>query len=437
MNSKRTVVVTMFGAALLATAIAQRTFSRVTVEFVPDRATGLYAVGDKVGWTVRVADGVAKPTTPFSYVVRLNNQTVIQSGSLDLSMGSQHIEVKATEPAMVMLAVSPARTETGFREGMAAAAVSPRDIKPAVVRPRDFDAFWRDNIRQLSRVPMNPVLTPHDSGVPGVDFATIQLDHVDGGHVYGQLAKPSRPGKFPAMLILQWASPPYPLQKPWVTGRAAEGWLTLNIEPHDVLPDQPQSYYDALPVELKNYAAVGRDDRNACYFRKMYMADYRAVDYLTSRADWDGKTLVVMGTSMGGQQSLCVAGLHPKITHVIVEEPSGCDTNGPLHGRQAGYPNFPPNDPKAMETALYFDAVNFAPHIRAKALVAMGFVDTVAPPVGIWTAFNLIRGQKEAAPMVDAPHNNIATTAQQMPYYQRSSAWLSALVHGQPVDIHK
>ena len=152
-------------------------------------------------------------------------------------------------------------------------------------------------------------------------------------------------------MIFQWASPPYPLQKPWVTDRAAEGWLTLNIEPHDVLPDQPKAYYDALPQAIKHYQSIGNDDRDKSYFLQMYLADYRAVDYIAGRPDWDGKTLVVMGTSMGGQQSLCVAGLHPKITHVIVNEPSGCDTNGPLHGRQSGYPNFPSGNPKIMETA--------------------------------------------------------------------------------------
>ena len=73
-----------------------------------------------------------------------------------------------------------------------------------------------------------------------VEYATIKMDHINGTHVYGQMAKPKNDGKFPAMVIFQWASPPYPLQKPWVTDRAAEGWLALNIEPHDVLPDQPK-----------------------------------------------------------------------------------------------------------------------------------------------------------------------------------------------------
>ncbi|HEY2760710.1 MAG TPA: GDSL-type esterase/lipase family protein, partial [Pirellulales bacterium] len=220
---------------------------------------------------------------------------------------------------------------------------------------------------------------------------------------------------------------------PWVTDRAAEGWLVLNIEPHDVLPDQPQAYYDALPKSIKNYQSIGNDDRDRSYFLQMYLADYRAVDYIASRPDWDGNTLVVMGTSMGGQQSLCVAGLHPKITYLIVNEPAGCDMNGPLHGRQSGYPNFPSNNPKVMETAPYFDAVNFASRINAQSLVAMGFVDTVAPPAGIWTAFNQIKGAKEAVPMIDSPHNNLATPAQQQPYTRHSAEWLAALVKGEKV----
>jgi cephalosporin-C deacetylase len=146
---------------------------------------------------------------------------------------------------------------------------------------------------------------------------------------------------------------------------------------------------------------------------------------------------VAMGTSMGGQQSLCVAGLNPKVTHVIVDEPSGCDSNGALHGRASGYPNWPSNNPKIMQTALYFDAVNFAFHIHATSLVAMGFVDTTAPPVGIWTAFNQIKGPKEAAPMIDSPHNNFATDAQQRPYTRRSAEWLDVLAKGGKIKTNQ
>jgi cephalosporin-C deacetylase len=388
----------------------------------PFKATGIYGIGEKVGWTI------SPPATSgeYTYTIKKNNFDVIKTGKLDFSSGPATIEISLDEPAMVYVTVA----KQGEKNIFAGAAVAPEELRPSVSRPGDFDEFWESKIKMLEAIPENAVLTPAESGRADVEYATITMDHINGTHVHGQIAKPKREGKFPAMVIFQWASPPYPLQKPWVTDRAAEGWLALNIEPHDVLPDQPKAYYAALPQSLKNYQAIGMDDRDKSYFLQMYLADYRAVDYLAGRSDWDGKTLIVMGTSMGGQQSLCVAGLNPKVTGVIVEEPSGCDTNGPLHGRASGYPNFPSNNPKIMETALYFDAVNFAPHIKVPSLVAMGFVDTIAPPVGVWTAFNQIQGPKEVAPMVDAPHNNTATAEQQRPYYSRSSQWLNVLVKG-------
>jgi hypothetical protein len=46
-----------------------------------------------------------------------------------------------------------------------------------------------------------------------------------------------------------------------------------------------------------------------------------------------------------------LAGLHPeKITAVLVCVPAGADTNGDLHGRKAGYPGWPPDNPAAMKT---------------------------------------------------------------------------------------
>jgi cephalosporin-C deacetylase-like acetyl esterase/lysophospholipase L1-like esterase len=420
--------------------------------FAPYNKTGIYKIGEKVGWTVAFPEGTTLPMAKYTYALKKNNFDVIKSGELDLSSGKTDIEISTNEPAMLYLQLTPeASTESAATDSnketedkspsdrrrraviAAGAAVAPTQLRPSVERPADFDEFWNTKIKTLREIPENTELTPGDSGKPDVEYATIKMDHINGAHVYGQLAKPKREGKFPALVIFQWASPPYPLQKSWVTNHAASGWLTLNIEPHDVLPDQPQSYYDALPSAIKNYQTIGNDDRDKSYFLQMYLADYRAVDYIAGRPDWDGKTLVVMGTSMGGQQSLCVAGLHPQITHLIVDEPAGCDTNGPLHGRQSGYPNFPSRNSKIMETALYFDAVNFAPRIKGKCLVAMGFVDTTAPPAGIWTAFNQIAGPKEAVPMIDSPHNNLATPAQQRPYTQRSAEWLNALVRGEDV----
>lgn len=398
----------------------------------PFHKTGIYALGERAGWTVALPAGASVPAGGYSYTIKKNNLDVIKSGKLDLASGTARIEVALDEPAMLYLDVSAAG---GNARSVAGAAVAPDQLQPSVPRPADFDAFWETKVKLLHSIPADPVLTPDSAGQPGIEYATIRLNNIGGAHVYGQLARPAREGKFPAVLILQWAGGPYPLQKQWVTDRAAEGWLALNVEAHDVPGNLPPEFYAALPQMIKSYQTIGNTDRDRNYFLQMYLGDYRAVDYLASRPDWDGRTLLVMGTSMGGQQSLCVAGLHPQITHVIVHVPAGCDSNGSLHGRAAGYPSWDASNPKVMETALYFDAVNFAPRIKATCLVAMGFVDTVAPPVGIWIAFNQIRGPKEVVPLVDAPHNNLATPEQQRAYTNRSAEWLTALVHGAEIKL--
>src|SRR4051812_30513385 len=399
--------------------------------YVPYHSSGIYALGETVGWHVTLP--WSSPTV--RYEIRSNNLGEIGHGSLVPGVPST-IEAKLDEPGMVYVEIT--ENTPGAKPRALGAAVAPERIEPAIPAPKDFDTFWKTKIAGMRKVPANPRLTDKPSDKDGVDFGILQMDQVEGKHVWGQVAKPhdaTGKKKYPGLLILQWASPPYPLQKAWVTDRAAEGWLAVNVEPHDVLPDQPQAYYDALPAELKSYNTIETRDRDKNYFLYMYLGDLRAVDYLASRPDWDGKTLVVMGTSMGGQQSLCTAGLHPKVTHMLINVPAGADANGTAHGRRIGYPFWDTNDPKVLETAQYFDTVNCAMRIKVPSLVAMGFIDTVTPPVGIWAAFNAIHAPKEAAPMIESPHNHLATPEQSMPWTRASANWLNALVAGRaPIE---
>ena len=133
---------------------------------------------------------------------------------------------------------------------------------------------------------------------------------------------------------------------------------------------------------------------------------------------------------MGGQQSLALAGLRPEhITAVLVCVPAGADTNGNLHGRKAGYPNWPSDNPQVMKTALYFDTVNFASRIKAPVLAGMGFIDTTSPPAGVWTLLNQIRGAVEALPMVESEHDNF-TPEKAGVCPARTNEILDAIVHG-------
>jgi cephalosporin-C deacetylase len=389
--------------------------------FTPKHPTGMYAVGDTVAWTATLPDGKAPEPGGYLYKIRKNNLEVLETGTLDFSKGPSTIDVVVREPMMVYVEV----TVPGFEAGSVAklgAAVAPSKLAPSVPRPADFDAFWNGKLKALAGVPIDPVVTQVESPNPDVELFAVALRSL-GSTARGYLAKPKRPGPYPALVILQWAGV-YKLTPKASIDRAAEGWLTLNLSSHDMPLDA-----DSDPSVARRYCDAGALDRETSYFLKMYLRDVRGVDYVASRPDWDGRTLALMGTSMGGQQSLVTAGLHPKVTAVLVNEPAGADANGDRHGRKAGYPNWDAEVPRIMETARYFDVVNFAPRITAPAIVTVGFIDTITPPVGILIAFNQIAGPKELIPMIESDHNN-RTPEKQGDWERRWREVLGALVKG-------
>lgn len=416
---------------LTAAAFAQRAPVPQQLTFTPDHSSGIYDVGETVGWTV--TPGPVEPTWSYRWTIRRNNAVVLKEGALDLSTGKDRIEIRGEEPAMLYVAIEPVRKpadtapltggNTGRNNGRYAvgAAVAPAKIGLATPRPADFDEFWAGKLAAQAKIPIHPVLTPVETGTPAVELSMFELDAL-GSKAHGYLAKPKREGRFPALVLLQYAGV-YALNARAVANRAAEGWLILNVDSHDKLPSDPAG-------APRNYAAVGNTDRETSYFLNMYLRDSRALDYLMTRPDWDGNTIVLMGISMGGQQSMMLAGLRPeRITAVLVCVPAGMDVNGDLHGRKAGYPNWPSDDPKVMAAALYFDPVNFASRIQAPVLAAMGFIDTVSPPAGIWTALNQVPGPKEPLPMIESEHNNYTPDKEQN-WDARSKEVLGILLRG-------
>src|SRR5581483_4590825 len=321
--------------AVASVGVAQRGPIEQQLAFTPFHASGIYDVGEVVGWTV--TPGNAKPTYTYKWTIRRNNAVVLKEGKLDLSSGRDKIEMVADEPAMIYVAVEPygpSGSEPGYHGGntgrdnglyAVGAAIAPTKIGLSTPRPADFDAFWRAKLDEQAQIPINPRLTPVETDVPGVELSMFALDAL-GSQAHGFVAKPAREGKFPAVIQLQYAGV-YALNAHADALRAVEGWLVLNVDSHDKLPNDPSG---GVP---RNYQTIGNTDRDKSYFLAMYLRDSRVLDYLLTRPDWDGKTIVLMGGSMGGQQSLAFAGLRPeKITAVLVCVPAGADTNGDLHG---------------------------------------------------------------------------------------------------------
>jgi len=397
-----------FTDACDASALAQPVPIPQQLVFTPYRASGIYGAGETVGWTV--TPGPDAPSYAYKWTIRRNNAVVLKEGKLDTSSGQDKIEIVGEQPGMIYVAIEPYATSTGTsfvggntgrNNGLYAvgAAVEPAKIGLSTPRPNDFDTFWEGKLAAQAKVPIHASLDPVETDVAGVEMSMFTLDAL-GSKAHGYVARPTKEGTFPAIIQLQYAGV-YRLNAHAVAQRAAEGWLVLNVDSHDKLPSDPSGN---IP---RNYQTVGNTDREKSYFLNMYLRDSRVLDYLMTRSDWNGKTLVLTGGSMGGQQSFALAGLRPeKITAVLVCVPAGADTNGDLHGRKAGYPNWPSDNPDAMKTALYFDTVNFASHIEAPVLAGMGFIDTVSPPAGIWTALNQMPGPKEPLPLIESEHDN-------------------------------
>ena len=423
-------------AVLFVIASPIRLPADLELKVTPDKPSGVYAPGEKAIWTVDLKrePGAADPA--LTYKITKDGKVGVIEGNLDFAKGPAVISAARDDAgALVAQVFQPGKP---LPVGVGGAIFAPEKIKPSAPAPKDFDAFWKSKLEELARVPANPVLTktPDAKNTAGVDYYKVTLDNIRGTKVRGQLARPSAGGKYPALLVLQYAGV-YALDQGPVIADAKSGWLVLNISAHDLpIDESPEFYKNLKDGALKNYIYLGSEDRETSYFLRMFLGCVRAADYLASRPDWDGKTLIVTGASQGGLQSFATAGLSPKITGMMTVVPAGCDVYAPLAGRAFGWPYWlstwgpPDRDLKKVEaTAGYFDPINFAAAIHVPALVAYGLADETSRPAGVAAAINALAGPREALILPMSNHHGTGGT--QTAYFQRAAQWKQAVLAGQ------
>ena len=76
------------------------------LSFAPYHASGIYDVGETVGWTV--TPGPTPPTYAYKWTIRRNNAVVLKEGTLDLSSGKDTIAIQADQPEMLYVAIEAA-----------------------------------------------------------------------------------------------------------------------------------------------------------------------------------------------------------------------------------------------------------------------------------------------------------------------------------------
>lgn len=118
-------------------------------------------------------------------------------------------------------------------------------------------------------------------------------------------------------------------------------------------------------------------------------------DYAKTLPEWDKKNIFSVGRSQGGGFALLLGALCPGVTGVVADVPSLCDLNGEKAGHAAGGPGgLLRRHPGFAKDANYYDAANFAVHIKCPVIISAGFADDNCPPASIYSAYNRLKCEK-------------------------------------------
>ena len=98
--SRLVLAIVLIGSAAAA---QQRGQISQQLLFTPYHASGIYNVGDTVGWTVSPAP--TAPTYAYKWTIRRNNAVVLKEGRVDLSGGRDKIEIVGSQSGMIYVAI--------------------------------------------------------------------------------------------------------------------------------------------------------------------------------------------------------------------------------------------------------------------------------------------------------------------------------------------
>ena len=375
-----------------------------SVVLAADRPAALYAAGETAVFKLSLLNGAGQPMTGRTIQVAMAKEIMPpQTLAVTIRTAPVAITITMDRPGFVLVTATYHDASGATATARAGAGFSPLAIKAPLPCPTDFAAFWHAQLRELAALPMKPTLTPvtPQADLNGrVETFDVQLACLGGRPVSGYYSRPfgAKPKSLPAILCLQGAGVRSSLRVDWM----ATGALAMDINAHGIANGQSAEYYRQLETgELAGYPGFGVGNRDACYFRGMFLRVARALQFLKAQPEWDGRTLVTWGSSQGGAQALAGAALDPQVTFCAALVPGLCNLSGNAGGLKAGWPGLvvyrdgQPADPAIAKTAPYFDLVNFAPEIKAQTYIDAGLIDTTCPPSGIYAMFNAIRAPKE------------------------------------------
>lgn len=266
--------------------------------------------------------------------------------------------------------------------------------------PPGFDEFWAKKRAELDKVPIKATrrektIPPAAVGkYPNVVCYDTQVDCAGGVPVSGYLCMPkdAKPKSLPAIVVFHGAG----VRSANMMVRYGSKAIAFNVNAHGLPNGRPKKFYDDLFAgEYKDYRSRFLDDHEKNYFVGIYIRIMRALDYVKSLPEWDGRTLIVMGGSQGGAQALAAAGLDKQVTLCVANVPSQCDLGGRVAGRRPGGPMCRnpiavQQDPVIVRETAYVDNVFLAKNIRCPVYTSTGLIDQTCIATSVFAYYNAL-----------------------------------------------
>ncbi len=268
-------------------------------------------------------------------------------------------------------------------------------------RPADFDAFWAGEKARLAALPMVAKLTPcapPEGFASKVELFSLEVNCLGRYPVTGYLAVPvgAKPKSLPACVEF--------LSHVWADASAVTACTTASeanavtayISWHGQPTGLPEKWYEEHQDDYY-HPLEDIDKPTKWYFHDMYLRVLRALAYMKTRPEWNGKDLVIRGGSLAGIQAITGAALDPDVTLALINAPTGCELNGPDCGRapgwvfrkeRAGNPLL--HKPDVIQNNAYHDGVNLASLFHCETYLSIGLVDEVCFPSCVVAFFNAL-----------------------------------------------
>jgi len=272
--------------------------------------------------------------------------------------------------------------------------------RPDVQEPPDFDAFWRDTLKEAADPDVLVSVRPAENGLRLTDTWDVTFRGFAGDPVRAWYSRPAGVASaLPAVVEyagygrgrglpherLTWVNAGYAHLLMDNRGQGDQyGNGGATPDPHALAPGGPGP------------AARGLLDPRDYHYRRLITDAVRAVAAVRALPGVDAEQVAAVGNSQGGGLALAVAGLVPDLAAVLVTAPFLCGirraldlTDASPYGEISAYLSVHRGaEEAAYRTLSYMEGVSFARRAFAPAHFGVGLRDTVCPPSGAYAAFN-------------------------------------------------